>query len=229
MLGIMIVSRSSRPDRIIGLYPLLISGGMLWAEQAALKIRRISIIRTSLVVFAVLAFIALTPIFLPVLSVDATAAYTKASGISLELERGNRPQLFQVTADRIGWEQLAKDVSKVYMSLPPEERENTVVTASNYGQAGAVDLFGSKYPLPKNIICPQNNWYFWSDISRQHSAYINLGDVQPRLQEFFVEVQPALLHSAPYRIDHENNRMIFISRKPKIKLQDVWKSLKDFM
>jgi hypothetical protein len=63
------------------------------------------------------------------------------------------PQHF---ADRLGWPEMVQKTADVYHSLPPEDKAKAAIYASNYGQAGAVDFFGSGYGLPK-AICPHQN------------------------------------------------------------------------
>ena len=46
---------------------------------------------------------------------------------------------------------MAATVARVYNSLPPDVRARTAIFAQNYGQAGAIDLFGPKYGLPPAI------------------------------------------------------------------------------
>ena len=57
----------------------------------------------------------------------------------------------QIYADQFGWEEMTAAVAKVYNGLPPDVRPKTAIFGQNYGQAGAVDLFGPKYGLPKAI------------------------------------------------------------------------------
>ena len=47
-------------------------------------------------------------------------------------------------ADMFGWEERVQLVASYFHSLPPEEREKTAIGAPNYGQAGAINLFGSR-------------------------------------------------------------------------------------
>jgi hypothetical protein len=48
----------------------------------------------------------------------------------------------QWLADRIGWREMASEVAKVYKSLPAKEKQNAVIISSNYGHAGALELYG---------------------------------------------------------------------------------------
>lgn len=61
-------------------------------------------------------------------------------------------------AEQIGWRELTEQVADVYDSLPEEEKMRAGILAGNYGEAGAFDLYGAEYNLPK-VISPVNS--FW--------------------------------------------------------------------
>jgi len=82
------------------------------------------------------------PFALPVLPVQTFIRYSEALGVKPSTSEAQRlTQLPQYYADMFGWENMAATVSKVYLSLPPDERKKTVVFAQNYGEAGAIDFF----------------------------------------------------------------------------------------
>jgi hypothetical protein len=70
---------------------------------------------------------------------------------------GPLPQHF---GDEFGWEEMVRAVATVYDSMSPKERARTGILAGNYGEAGAIDFFGSRYGLPSAISAHQN-YYFW--------------------------------------------------------------------
>ena len=51
-------------------------------------------------------------------------------------------------------------VARVYNALPPDLRRQTAIFGQNYGQAGAIDLFGPKYGLPPAISGHQS-YFLW--------------------------------------------------------------------
>jgi len=61
-------------------------------------------------------------------------------------------------ADRFGWEEMAASVAKVYRGPPDEEKPYTAIAAANYGEAGAMELFASRYRLPR-VYSPHNNYH----------------------------------------------------------------------
>ncbi|MBK7500380.1 MAG: hypothetical protein IPI19_15170 [Ignavibacteriales bacterium] len=64
-------------------------------------------------------------------------------------------------ADRIGWEEKVKLVVSAYNSLSEEDKKQTIIAAGNYGQAGAIELFGKSFNIPP-VACSHNTYYLWS-------------------------------------------------------------------
>ncbi len=54
-------------------------------------------------------------------------------------------------ADEVGWPELAAQVAAVRDRLPAEDRTRLGVLANNYGEAGALELYGPQYGLPQPI------------------------------------------------------------------------------
>jgi len=54
-------------------------------------------------------------------------------------------------SEEIGWPELVRTVASVYDSLPPAERARTSILAGNYGEAGALDVYGPARHLPQVI------------------------------------------------------------------------------
>lgn len=62
-------------------------------------------------------------------------------------------------AEQIGWQELAQRVAEIYRSLPEAERAHTAILANNYGEAGAIDLYGPALGLPPAISRTNSYWY----------------------------------------------------------------------
>jgi len=65
-----------------------------------------------------------------------------------------------VPAESIGWPQLVSSVRSVWNSLPPARRANAVIVASNYGEAGAIDILGQGTGLPE-AVSGHNTFWWW--------------------------------------------------------------------
>jgi hypothetical protein len=60
-------------------------------------------------------------------------------------------------SEQLGWHELVETVASVYESLPAEERAKATIFAGNYGEAGALNLYGPELGLPE-VISSINSW-----------------------------------------------------------------------
>lgn len=60
--------------------------------------------------------------------------------------------------EMIGWPELAGQIAQIYHALPVDEQPKTAVLAGNYGEAGALDLYGPAYELPPVISGSNSLW-----------------------------------------------------------------------
>lgn len=61
--------------------------------------------------------------------------------------------------EEIGWPELARSVAGVYRSLSPQEQARTGILAGNYGEAGALNLYGPALGLPHTMSLTNSFWY----------------------------------------------------------------------
>jgi hypothetical protein len=143
-------------------------------EVRALKWFRPIYALTMLLVGALIA-----PTAIPLLSIEGYMAYTKKLGIHQQkFEHQPESQLPQIYADMEGWEERVKIVAAYVHSLPAEEQKVTAIGGSNYGEAGAVDLFGPKYGLPK-AISTANNYWIWGPRNYSGESLILMDENSP--------------------------------------------------
>jgi 4-amino-4-deoxy-L-arabinose transferase-like glycosyltransferase len=60
--------------------------------------------------------------------------------------------------ESIGWPELTETVANIYTALPAAEKARTGILAGNYGVAGAINLYGPAYGLPKAISGVNSYW-----------------------------------------------------------------------
>lgn len=226
---IMMLSGTSRPDRLAFAYPAAFAGGALFFETIISKFN-LRLLKVPLIVFLFSGLILSLPILLPYFSYDFSQRYTQWLGINTELERGKKPPLHQILADRIGWEEKVKLVVNAYNSLSEEEKKQTIIAAGNYGQAGAIELFGKPFNLPP-IACAHNNYYLWSKERVNGNILLQLDNEEDYdgLTHSFdsVEVYPGMFKNN-YVSAHENNLVVFICRGPKIPPIEMLERSKNF-
>jgi len=121
-------------------------------------------------------------------------------------------------------------VVNAYNSLSDEDKKHTIIAASNYGQAGAIELFGKPYNLPP-VACAHNNYYLWSKERVNGNILLQLDndDSFEGLSRLFEEVKiyPGIFKN-DFVSDHENNLVVFICRYPKIPPKKMLEQSKNF-
>src|SRR5208337_205835 len=60
--------------------------------------------------------------------------------------------------EEIGWPELVAEVARIRDSLPADERATVAVLGANYGESGAIDMYGAAYGLPKAISGVNSYW-----------------------------------------------------------------------
>jgi hypothetical protein len=213
----MLLSGVSRSDRLAFAYPAAFAGGALFFENVFRKYN-VKWLKAVFVLFVISGLALALPIILPYFSYKTVEAHTKFLRYNTELERGNRPLLPQILADRIGWEERFKLVYSAYQSLSDEDKKQTIIAAESYGQAGALELFGKDYNFPP-VVSAHNTYYLWSKDRLRGNILLQLGhrDDFDGLKEVFnsVDIYPGE-YKNPYVTEHENNLKVFICRGPKI-------------
>jgi len=136
---------------------------------------------------------------------------------------GPLPQWY---ADQFGWEEMVATVARVYNALPAESRTRTAIFGQNYGQAGAIDLFGPKYGLPKAISGHQN-YFFWGPRNYSGESMIVMQGRQEELEKYYTSVEKAASVYHPYSMPYEHFD-IFYCRGLKWPLKDVWPRVKNW-
>lgn len=224
---VVMVTQRSKPYYLVAAYAPLIAAGAVALESVARV--RARWLRPVAVTLAVLLGLALVPMGAPVLPVDTFIAYQRtiglAPGTGENNEIGDLPQIF---ADRFGWEAMAKTVSEVYMSLPEADRSRCVVVAGNYGEAGALEYFSRRYPLPR-VASQHNNYYLWGLGNTVPGVVITIGIGEDGLRRTFESVEQAARLDARYARPGESHETIFVARGFKVPPEAAWAAGKHFI
>jgi hypothetical protein len=215
--------------RIYYLYPafpiLFAAGSVMW--ETSLDWRQHQRLKLAYPALMVLTGAVLSPIAIPVLPPETYIRYTKALHLRpprLETHRmGPLPQLY---ADQYGWEEMTATVARVYNTLPPDVRARTAIFGQNYGQAGAIDLFGPQYGLPPAISGHQN-YFFWGPRDYTGESIIVMDGQQQDLERHFASVQKVASVYHPYSMPYEHFD-VFYCRGLKRPLREIWPQVKNW-
>jgi hypothetical protein len=223
MLAMMIVAQSNRTDRIALYIPVLVAGGaVIWERLNAKRFMQWLIPVTA--VFMLIVSLASLPIVLPVMSPSSTAEYIQRIGMHQSFEKGVTAKLPQNFADRFGWKELADSVAAVIQRLPEQEHNSVVLVGQNYGDAGALEYYGRSLNFPQ-VISGHNSYWLWGP-GEQAETFIIVGNSRSRMEELFNDVQEGTRASTGWQMNYECNRPIWICRKPKMPLAEIWPKAK---
>jgi len=221
-----LLNNHSKAGYLAPAYTILLAGGAVLIEKKTLV--RFRWVRFVLITLFLTTGILISPLALPILPVNNYINYAAALGVKPETaENKELSELPQFFADMHGWEEMAANVSKVYMSLPREERLRTIVFGQNYGEASAMEFYKNKYPIPR-VISSHNSYWTWGYPEIENPVFIIIGGKQEDHLEDFDYVEEAAVHTAEYSMPYENNISIFIAKNLKVKLQDVWNNIKHY-
>lgn len=206
-------------------YPVMFAPGAVSFEQLTRQ-RSIRWIRPVYAVTMFLIGALIAPTAIPLLSIPKYMAYTERLGIQQQrFENQADSQLPQIFADMVGWEERVKLVADYFHSLPPAEQKITAIGASNYGDAGAVDLFGPKYGLPKSI-STANNYWIWGPRAYTGESVILMDEGSPQnyadhCRSFRMVAHPNIRYVRP-----DENLPIYHCEGLTTNLQSLWPKLK---
>jgi len=209
-------------------YGLVLAAGAVGAERLVMGRGEKTQVVLKRVSFAcLLATVAVQlPIVIPVLPLNAFVRYQADLGIKpANTERSFAGAVLpQYYADELPWENMVAAVARVYRSLTPEEQRKTAIFCDNYGEAAAVDFFGSKYGLPKAISGHQS-YFLWGPRDYTGEIVIVVGESASDVRGEFASVQVAATQTTRYAFWYEN-QPILLCRGLKWNLQTGWARVK---
>ena len=199
-----------------GAYPILFAFGAPVLEALANKWWKIA-----MVAFSLFIGIRLVPLLLPFKAPAPLADYyvhhplaRKVGGLRWEdLKDHPLPQDF---ADMLSWEEMTRMVSMAYETLDSAEKAHTLLFCDNYGEAGAVNYYGSKYHLPA-AYSDNASFLYWmpSNYDRFDVLLLVTDDKQEMEHRFIKEFKAARLVGSienPYA--REDGTLIILLKGP---------------
>ncbi|MGC2615219.1 MAG: glycosyltransferase family 39 protein [Terracidiphilus sp.] len=207
-------------------FPILFAGGSVlwesWLERPTLRW-----VKFAYPALMILLGVALAPMLLPVLPPDIYIRYATALHVQPPaIEKWKLGPLPQVYASQFGWEEMVATVAEVYNGLPPDVRPKTAIFAQNFGQAGAIDLFGPKYGLPKAISGHQN-YFLWGPRDYTGESVIVMQGRQDQLEQVYASVEWRAHVSHPYSMPREHFD-VYYCRGLKGSLKQMWPTVKNW-
>ncbi len=200
-------------------YPALIALGAIVVATLGVNMQR------ALAALIAVGGLVLLPLGIPVLPPAQMAGYAAWLGVGTKTNWGERLELPQDYADMLGWRAQAEAVSRVYKSLSPADQAVTVISASNYGEAGAIARYAPRlgYPYP---ISTSGDFHAWGLYGRtgEIAILIEGPDALPGLVQLFREVVQVDSIGDPRGVPEERDLRIYVARGPRVSIPESWRA-----
>jgi len=207
-------------------FPVLFAGGsVLWESWLAAP--RLRWIKFAYPALMILMGAVLAPVSLPILPPETYIRYSTALHLQPPaIEKWKLGPLPQIFASQFGWPEMVDTVAQVYLSLPPDVRPKTAIFAQNFGQAGAIDLFGPKYGLP-SAISGHQNYFLWGPRDYTGESVIVMQGRQDQLEQVYTSVEKRAHVSHPYSMPRDQFD-VYYCRGLNSPLRQMWPMVKNW-
>jgi len=132
--------------------------------------------------------------------------------------------------EQIGWTDLADNVARVYSSLSAEERARTGILTGNYGEGGALNLYGPSRGLPFAMSGTNSFWYRGYD-KREPQTVIVVGLEREEVDANFSSCVIAAKNTNAFGVENEESRDhpdIYLCRGLKAPWPAFWKKFRRY-
>jgi hypothetical protein len=222
---LLVVNGKSRVGYLAPAFPPLFAAGAAFADEwLSARSWAYPVCAGAMIVCGAIA----APFAVPVMPVYEFERYAERLGQTPhsdeKKEMGALPQFY---ADMFGWKELTENVAVVYGSLTDEERRDAAIYASNYGEAGAIELFGAEAYLPTPI-SGHNNYWLWGPRGASGRVVILVGSSPDRWRSRCESVEVAAVVSHSLVMPYEAQLPISVCRSTKVPLEEMWPKLQHY-
>ena len=144
---VIFVIAKGRAYYLAAAYPMLYAAGSVWVERALVCVGSTLQKLIRVLVWAALLtdVVIMGAITLPIAPANSTWA-AHAMKINGDF------------CEELGWPELVQTIAEIRDSLSAEERAQLGILTGNYGEAGAVNLYGAQFGLPRAISGVNSFW-----------------------------------------------------------------------
>jgi len=207
------VAAKGRWYYLAGAYPMLYAAGAAWGEQWLASMKRGWATAVRGLAWAALALDAVLIFAIALPSAPVNSPRWKFAA-------KNNGDL----VEELGWPELTVEVARIWESLPVPERAHAGILAANYGEAGAINLYGPALGLPRSL-SGVNSWWAKGYGNPPPETLIVLGYSQRFRDRTFSSCVLAGHTPNPYGVENEETRDhpdIFVCRGMKQSWPEFW-------
>ncbi len=132
--------------------------------------------------------------------------------------------------EEIGWDELVKTVAGIRDSLPLEQQQSVGVVVGNYGEQGAIEIFGPAYHLPPPISGTNSAWLRGYPATPP-STLIVVGLSHNYVERTFTACRVAGHNGnglGVHNEESEDHPDIYVCGGPRLPWPDFWKEFQAF-
>jgi hypothetical protein len=126
--------------------------------------------------------------------------------------------------------ELVQEVARIHAALPEAERSRAGIITGNYGEAGAINMYGPAHGLP-TAISGVNSYWLRGYGEPPPETLIVLGASRQRAERFFATCAVAGRNGNSYGVLNEESRDhpdILVCRDLQLSWPEFWKQIKGF-
>lgn len=132
--------------------------------------------------------------------------------------------------EMVGWQDLTAQVADIFASIPENEKPRTVILTGNYGEAGALDLYGKEYGLPR-VITGGNSYWYRGYGEPEPETVIVVGFDGSYAGQFFRSCKYSGMVTNPYGVKNEESTRhtgLYVCREPRAPWSELWQKMQWF-
>jgi branched-subunit amino acid transport protein len=131
--------------------------------------------------------------------------------------------------EQIGWPELVLDVARVWNAIPSADRSRAILLTANYGEAGAIERYGSGVGLPQPY-SGQNSYWWWRTPPSRTDVVVLVGwGSRSYAERFFGSVERAGTIGNAVGVDNEEEGApIWLARDPRRPIPAMWPAMRHY-
>lgn len=208
LMVVAFIAKGGKPYYVAGMFPVLLAAGaeptVRWLHRGRERVRRRLLTAAYVLSVPVVSFI------LPVVPLS-TLSSTPVVAINYDI------------GETVDWPTYVAQIARAYDDAP----KPAAIVGSNYGEAGAVDRYGSKFGLPK-AYSGHNGYYYWGPPPDSATSVVAVGYDESFLRRSFKQVQLAARLHNPHDVDNdEQDEPIWLCTQPTASWSALWPRFRD--
>ncbi len=224
VMAILLLNGRSRENYLTPAYVFVLAPGAVALESWFQKRQKLA--KAYAGVYA-LTLPVMAGLVLPLLPVDTLAkVYALKPVATPDSEKSGYSPIYGF-ADEFGWQSMASAADQAWAGIPEAERGRAVVLASNYGEAGAIEKFGSA-EVRKRVVGRHNNYWLWGPKDWDGDSAVLVGDFGPDLLASFESVRLVQRLDDKYAVKEESDAPVYVVRGLKTSVDDFWRRARVF-